>query len=345
MITAAEFRRKLKAPFTGAFLFYGREEYLKRSCLESCRALIGDPPDAAALNIQRFSGQNSDFSLRSVEDALISPPFFAERKMIEISDIDFNSAGESALADWEKLLSGADFRDTLLIIQAKEEEFSPGTPKRPTKLFTRFDGLLTLVAFEQETPARLAGWIARHFAAEHILIQPAQCHALLDRCGHSMFILSHEIAKLCAYIKANQRDRLEDEDIRLVTCAYAETEEFAFSNRILEGDSAGAYALLADMKAKKERPELILASISGVFSDMCRIAVLTEASLPAKDIAARLKLHEYKVSLYQKAMRGRSAESMQNILRRCGEADLKIKNSSVDSYIIIERLIASLGRK
>ena len=344
MITAAEFRRKLKAPFSGAFLFFGEEEYLKQNSLESCRTLI-DPNPATSFNIQRFSAQSNDFSLRAVQDALLSPPFFAERKMIEVCDFNFNAAAEGVLSDWEKLFEACTPDDTLLIISATAEEFDAGTVKRPSKLATRFGNLLTLVAFEKETPARLAGWIARHFAAEHILITPAQCHALLDRCGHSMFILSHEIAKLCGYIQAQGRDRLEEEDIRLVTSSYAETEEFAFSNRILEGDTAGAYALLADMKAKKERPELILSSISGVFSDMCRIAVLTEASMTAKDIAGRLKLHEYKVSLYQKAIRGRSAERLHEILRRCSEADLKIKNSSVDSYIVIERLIASLGRK
>lgn len=344
-MTAADYRRRLKSaqpPLTGAFLFCGGEEYLKRNALESTRAAVVGEGDAAAFNLHRYSALDAAFRFADLAGALDSPPFFADRKLLELHDFPFDSASESQLAALENLLREGDFSDTVLILYAKEEELDTGTPKRPGKALLRFGKLCEIVLFEKETPARLAGWIARHFAAEQIECTSAQCSMLLERCGSSMFLLSNEIAKLCAYVKSHGRSRLEDGDIAALVSSYTDSEGFAFSNSILSGTAADAYAILGEMKARRERPELILATLSGIFSDMVRIAALSEGSLSLREISERLKIHEYKISLMQHAMRGKTSTQLLDILALCADADRRIKTSAADSYIVLERLIAAV---
>ena len=63
-MTAADYRRRLKSaqpPLTGAFLFCGGEEYLKRNALESTRAAVVGEGDAAAFNLHRYSALDAAF--------------------------------------------------------------------------------------------------------------------------------------------------------------------------------------------------------------------------------------------------------------------------------------------
>lgn len=238
-------------------------------------------------------------------------------------------------------MAGSD--DNIFIIYAADSEFDAGNEKRRTKLYERLSQQMTVVEFDNETPAKLAAWLGKHFLAEGIAAEPEQCHALIVRCGSAMYTLSGEAAKLCAYIRANGRSKLTDDDINQVTCANTEEEEFAFSNAVLDGDTSRAFRIMAEYKAKKEKPELILAGISGVLCGLKLISVLSEGGMSTRDIAAKTKIHEYKVGLYQKCLRRRSSDELDALLELCGETDIKIKSTGLDSYMLIDRMIAVIG--
>lgn len=345
-MNAADYRRLLKAGLSGAYLFCGREEYMKRFCLSETRSNITEDRSLAVFNIIRFSGSDSDFSFGRIADALSSPPFFCRRKLTELHDLDFSSLGENDFLEFLHLISKmADSDDNILIIYTADGEFDAGTEKRRTKLYEQLSQSLTVVEFDNETPAKLAAWLGRHFLAEGIAAEPAQFHALIVRCGCAMYTLSGEAAKLCAYIHADGRRSLTDADIKLVTCANTEQEEFAFSNAVLDGDTGRAFRIMAEFKAKKEKPELILAGISSVLCGLKLIRVLSGAGLSTRDIAAKTKIHEYKVGLYQKCLRRRSDEELDMLLSLCGDTDLKIKSTGLDSYMLIDRMIAVIGIK
>lgn len=345
-MNAADYRRQLKAALSGAYLFCGEEEYMKQFCLIETRKSITEDKSLAVFNIIRFSGSDSDFSFGRIADTLLSPPFFCRKKLTELHDLDYLSLGENSFSELEQLIAGeAGSDDNIFIIYAADGEFDAGTEKRRTKLYERLSQQLTVVEFDYETPAKLAAWLGRHFLAEGIAAEPEQCHALIRRCGSTMYTLSGETAKLCAYILADGRSKLTDADIKLVTCVNTEEEEFAFSNAVLDGDTARAFRIMTEFKAKKEKPELILAGISGVFCGLKLIRVLSEGGLSTRDIAVKTKIHEYKVGLYQKSLRRRSDEELDALIGLCGETDLKIKSTGLDSYMLIDRMIAVIGIK
>lgn len=343
-MNAAEYRKLVKTGISGAFLFCGEEDYLKQFCLAETRKSVTGDDSSAAFNIIRFSGAESSFSFGSVGDALSVPPFFCPRKLIELHDLDYPSLVENDLKILERLAQSMEnSEDTAFILYADADEFDAGKEKRRTKLYDRFSAVLTVVEFNYETYEKLTVWLGKHFSAEKIVAEPEQCRMLIQRCGFSMYTLAGEAAKLCSYIHASGRDKLADSDIRLVTCITTDEEEYAMSNAVLDCDIKRAFRIMSEIKARKQKPELILAGISGVLCDLKLIRVLSEEGLSAGQIAAKTKIHEYKVGLYLKSLRRRDAGEMDALIEMCAQTDIKIKNTGLDSYMLIDRMLASMS--
>lgn len=346
-MNAADYRRLLKSGIRGAYLFFGKEEYMKRFCLTETRKSITDDITLATFNIMRFSGADSEFSFGRIAGALSSPPVFCNKKLIELHDLDIENLNDESFDELERLTAAAsESEDCIFIIYTGGNEFDAGTEKRRTKTYERLTRMmLTAVEFDYETPAKLIPWLIKHFSAGGIAAGAEQCGLLIRRCGTAMDILSGEAAKLCAFIHAKGRSNLTEDDIEAVTCAVTEDEEFALSNAVLSGEPARAFAVMRELKAKKEKPELILAGISGVLCGIKLVSVLSAAGMSVRDIAQKTKIHEYRVGLYQKSLRQRGFADIDRLLDLCAETDYKIKSTGLDSYMLIDRLIAAFSTR
>ena len=347
-MNASEYRKKLKTGLSGAFLFCGEEEYMKRFCLTETRKSLTADDSVAAFNIIRFSAAEGGFSFGQVGDALLVPPFLIEKKLIELHDIDFASLSEGDSAALEGVIAAANDNDNkacIFIIYTADAEFTAGSEKRRTADYRRISQLLTVVEFGYETPKKLVQWLRRHFAAENITAGDAQCSALIQRCSCSMYALSGETAKLCAYINAAGRDTLTDSDIALVTYAVNDYDEFALSNAVLTRDTKALFGIMAELKAKKEKPELILGTVTGVLRDLKLIYVLSGEGMTAEAIADKTKTHIYKIGLYLKNMHRYGSDELDTLLDICIDTDMKVKSTGLESYMLLDRMIAFLSMK
>ena len=346
-LTSNDFRLKLKAAPSGIFLFFGEEDYMKQWCLRELRRITGDGENDP-FNIIRLSAGESDFTFGKLADACAALPVFSDSKLTELHELDFGTMNESrfqafceTMQSIQPDVSGENFRNVLLIYTAAGE-FDGGTEARPTAQLKKLGEYLTPVRFDYETPARLHAWMGKHFAAEQIVASPEQRNTLIAKCGRSMMVLEQEIDKLSYYLHAVGRDHLTDEDIAFVTSETPEIDAFDFSNAILERDGKKALTILSDMKLHRQRPELILGSIVRVINDLYLIRTAVDAGLTVREAAAKLSMHAYKAGLYWKAVQGRSASRLQSDLERCAAADLQIKSSALDSYLVLDILTASL---
>ena len=340
VMDASDYRKLLKQKPSGAFLFCGSEEFMKQYCIGETRKYITDDKSLAAFNIMRFSGIDSLFT-SGISNAMSTPPMFCERHMVELSDIDLNSAKEEVLDELIFLAQSCD-EDTVFIVNCADDELTVGdiSKNRPSKAFAKLAAAFKAVVFEPEPPSKLASWISKHFLASGVAADARLCYALMERSGHSMTALSHEIDKLTSYVLANGRKVLTDEDIAEVACQNAEFGEFAFSNAILERNRSAAYAILDVMKANREKPELILASVTGIFSNMNNVKVLSDCGLSSAEIASRLGVNEYRVTLWQRASKNTDAKTLDRLIHICLDADLDMKTSAADKFVVIDRMLA-----
>lgn len=343
VLKEADFRKALKAAPTGGYLFFGEEDYMKATAIRMARENVTEAdPAMAAFNDIRLDGL--DFTPSALLDALTVPPMGAERKIITVTGLNLSAL---RAADMDKLCEALseipDYPYNLVILSAAADTFDPGNlPKKPSELLTAFSEYLTPVWFERNTPAKLAGWVQKHYLHGGVQADPKICQFTVEYCGRNMFTLAGEIDKVSCYVRAHGRDTATEADIRAVAIPAMEYDAFAFTNAIMERRRADALDILSDLKLRRVEPLFILSEVSRVVCDLLAIRTMADGGRTPAEIGSELKMHEYRVGLYLKQARKTDARLLRNAVAAAETADKALKRSAADGYGIIERLICTL---
>ena len=343
ILKEADFRKALKSNPTGGYLFFGEEDYMKSAALRMARQSVTEAdPAMAAFNDIRLDGL--DFTPAALLDALTVPPMGAERKVITVTGLNLSTL---RAADMDKLCEALaeipDYPYNFVILSAAADTFDPGNlPKKPSELLTTLGEYLTPVYFERNTPAKLAGWVQKHYLHGGVQADPKLCQFTIEYCGRNMFTLANEVDKVACYIRAHGRDTLTEADIRTAAIPAMEYDAFAFTNAITERRRADALEILADLKLRRVEPLYILSEVSRVVCDLLAIRTMADGGQTAVEIGLALKMHEYRVGLYLKQARKTDLPMLKRAVTAAEAADRALKSSGGDGYGIIERLICSL---
>ena len=341
-ITEAEFRKRLQGPLSGCYLFFGEEDYLKSYCLKAAREKIC--PDEGLACFNDISVEFLNFSVEALTDAMAAPPMMCDCKIVTVKSFNF---GEVKAAEVDGLIAlMAAYRDdpsNLLILSVIPDGIDVGTPKKPSALFKRLCEVCTPVQFEASSPAKLAAWAIRHFRHENIDVSDSMARFLVEYCGKSMYTLSSEIKKLCAYLHAVGKSTVTEEDIRTVSVPEEECDAFALTNALMAGDRARALTVLSVMQFRQVKPEYAIAEIARMYCEMYQTKLLMESGVTAQSEIAKLtRVHEYRTGLYIRAVARQSTESLARAVALCGDADLAMKSYGKRNYEQIEKLVCLL---
>ncbi len=338
----ADFRRQLKTDPQVGYLFFGDEDYMKSAALRMARELLCGDPALACFNDIRLGG--ADFTPDQLLDAMESPPMGCERKLITVTGLNLNAMRSGEM---EKLLNVLaelpEYPYNVVILSADSDALDAGNPpKRPSALLTDLGDHLIPVCFEKNTPAKLAGWVQKHYTHHGVQAPPDVCQYTVSYCGRDMYVLAGEIDKVACYVLAHERDAVTREDVRTVAVPAMEYDAFAFTNAIMERRHGEALDILLDLKFRRVEPLYILSEVSRVVCDLVTVRTLGESGLTTAEISAATKIHEYRVGLYLRSAGGMDAARLKKAVAACGEADNALKLSSADGYGVIERLICAL---
>lgn len=342
IITEADFRKQLKTGLKGGYLFFGDEDYLKQLDIEGARKQTASDEAFAFFNDLRIDAL--DFTPSKLLDALMPLPMGAEQKIVSVTGLNLDAMRPTeidALTDALSALREYDYN--ILILSIPSGFLNPGyLPKRPSPLLAKLGEYLTLVHFERSTPARLAAWCGKHFEHNSVTVSPECCRTLIELCGTDMFLLAHEVDKVSYYVLSDGRSTVTEEDIRLVAITSSEYDAFALANALLESRSSDALSILGTMKQRRVEPIVALSEISRVFCDLYTVFSLTNDGMNPYDIQKQTKMHEYKVRLYQKSALSSDRQRLLRAISLVSEADLLLKQSPLDGYAAIERVVCAL---
>lgn len=339
-MTEAEFRQELKS-LHGGYLFYGDEDYLKLSYSKEVKKKV---LDGAFDEFNHVVIYGEDYTPTSLYNAIVSLPMMAEKKLVEIRSLDIKSFKKDDLTELcEALGSIQDCDHTILILRADAHLFDAGTQKRPSEAFKQISQILTPVEFTFPVGTRMTSWILRHFAEGNIEFDANLSTYLVESCGHSMWSLSNEIEKLCAYAKQNGLSAIEKSHIDLVCCKSIEYDDFQLTNVLLEGQTALVFETLRRQKLNHEPPNILLYSIVKMYGELYAVCRLQALGLSKAQIATSLKMHEFKVGKYLSKIARSSPARIERALELCREADLQSKSAmNLDTYGALERLVSTL---
>lgn len=335
------FRKQLKSGLRGGYLFFGEEDYLKSFSLRAAREALAGEETFAVFNDVQIAP--IDYTPAALLNALTPPPMMAEQKIVTVNGLAISAMKPSELDDLCEVLSTlSDYDYNVLIISVPAGLIDEGNlPKRPSAILTRLSEYLTPVRFEAVTGARLVSWVGKHFSHHGVSATGEVCSLLIERCGRSMFTLAEETKKLSFYVLSHGRSTVLAEDVRAVSVSVVESDAYALANAILDGKYSAAIDALSVMKFQRVEPVIILGEVSRVICDLVSVKALQEQGLPTPEIAATLKMNDYKARLYASAASSKPYARLKRALLLCSEADLSLK-LSMQGYAALERLICTL---
>lgn len=340
-MTEAEFKNELKSLY-GGYLFFGSEDYLKYSYSKEVQKAVLDGQFDDFNHIILYA---EDFSFSSLEDAICSLPMMSEKKLVEVRGVSLNAIKRDEYPKLESVLSQLKDNDhTILILRAESDSFTYGRlPDKPSELYKLLTKYLKPVELNFPSHARLKSWILRHFQRGRVDFSDSLCERLVEICGHDMWALSNEIHKLCAYAQMNNLSEIGLADIENVCCKSIEYDDFQLTNALLDKNKELVFETLYRQKCAHDAPNLMLASISRLYTELFLVYSLTKKGLNVSQIATSTGIHKFKVGRYQAAAIKESPKKLLKALELCKEADVKSKSlSNVGSYIGVERLVSCL---
>ena len=335
-----DFKSLLKSDnVSGAYIFAGEEDYLKRYYLGQLRDKAVGDGSFATFNHAVYDGEEIDFS--SLRDDVMSPPMFDRYKMIEWRYPNFEKMKESDLVELEKLLDLVKATDyAVLAFLVSDGDVDLGTPKKESKFVKRFKDRLNILSFAKSTDAQLLSWLKRHFDAEGVTVTADVVNTLIFRVGHSMTVLNNEVTKLCMLAKARGLDRITVQDVEAVSSSTPECDTFALSNAILERDKKGAFLALEEMKSRRLDPRMILGMMSKTYTEIVSVVMMLTDGTNSNDIQTATKMNPYRLKLYLTAAKRFTPEKANAILSELARVDTGAKYGGVTGYTAIELFIS-----
>lgn len=345
ILKEADLRRRWKEPKGGIYIFFGDEDYLKAHLIETARK--GICPDEGLACFNDITIDFPDYSANALEDALSVPPMMCECKLVVLRSFRFDTLMRKP-SDVDSLIAILEhYREdesNLLIISVVAGGIDEGyLPKKPSELLTRLSKVANLVQFEQPSPAKLAVWTQRHLESEGVSVSPQLAGFFVEYCGRNMVALLPEIRKLSAYVHAGGRREATREDILAACLPQSDYDTFALSNALLSGNRAKMLEVLAIMKFRRVKPEIIMAEISRICADLLFCKTMLEDGQSDEAISAALDMKSvWKAGLYAKAARPLPRERIAALAHRAAHADLAMKSYGKRGYEEIEKFICLL---
>ena len=338
-MTVSELVAELKRGVSGAYFFYGCEEYLKRLYIGRIRrSVLGDDDTLSSFNHYVLKWEES--SPEELEGALGSVPMMAEKTLVELH-CDFSKI--KSHADLADMFSAFDEDSCVFLVVAAEDSFDGGNPakNKPSEGYKVYSKIFKMVEFPLQTPSELKKWILRRLGKDHVDIGGEALELILNRCGRDMFHLSGELDKLIAISLQRDIPRIDEELVLEITVSSEEDDAFALANAIMNGDRSRALHELAGCKRRQEKAPAVLGSVSRAVCDMLTVSTLLASGLDKSEIAKKMKMHEYRAGLYVNAVRDTEPARIRAAAERLREADLLLKSTRLD-YIALERFICTI---
>ncbi len=324
----------------GAYLFAGEEEYLKRHYLSVFRAAC--VPDPVTETFKYIVFDRPDMDVPALREAVMSPPVMSERKLVVWKYADFGRMRESVQTALVSLLEEMpQYPYSVLVMPVTADGFDLGSlPKRPSKLYKKFENFCKIVDFKKSTDVQLLSWLKKHFDVAGVAADADTLRRLIFRAGHSMDVLHGEVGKLVCYVKAGGRDTLTAVDVDTVVPADPECDAFALSNALSAGDRAAAYVALRELRDERAEPTMVVGMMARTDAELLSVSQMLDEGSGADGIAAALRMNPYKVRLAVSAVKKQGAARIRGALYALGELDVQMKNGGRTDFSVLESFIA-----
>ncbi len=332
--------------FAKVYLICGEEEYYKTTSLRRLSsAVAGDD----TMNRKDLFG--ADISLEEVRDFTDTMPFFAEKRLLTITDSGLfrlkgeKSAEEAATEDSDK---GSDsfsewiktLPDTACVI-FKEDKIDKRSALYKAVLKTGY-----VAEINHLDDQAFSDWVLKRIASRNIRISREAFRILLEGLEHDIGSASLEIDKICDCYA--EKGTILPEDLSEIMTARVENRVFDLVEQVSLGNRQRALDLYYDLLALKEPPMRILALMGRQFNQLFTVQELSKQSLSRADIAAEMKMTksaDFVVQKLQKQAQKYTPKELKDAISLCVEMEASYKSGNLSDTLAVELLIFKMTGK
>lgn len=313
--------------FSGLYLIYGEESYLKEYYLQEMKKKIVD--DAFAdFNLIELEGK--ELTPDTLVTAVESCPVMAEKKLIIIYDFDLYKPPASFQSILSEMLSDLPPYDVLIFYY----DIIPFKPDKRVKIHHQLEKLGCFVSIDRQDDRTLSAWIQRRFRALGKEISPELCEYLIFLCGNSMTNLTMEIEKAAAH---STLPEIKKYNIDAVCTRTLDAVVFDLTDAITNKKFDTAIFIVNDLLSQKN-------SEVTIFSTVIRhIVRLYSAKLHLSTRKSNQELmtllgsrSTYFVQKICNAARSLPLSWLRQAVLICAETDAALKSSSADKQKLVE---------
>ncbi len=317
-----------KGQFKNVYLLMGEEVYLRNQYRKKLKDALLDPEDT--MNRAVFEGKG--IQVREVIDLAETMPFFADRRVIELSDSGFAKNACPELADYIPEIP----KSTCLILTESEVD-KRGRVYKAVKKEGR------VVEFKRQDDRTLARWVLGILNREERKITEETMQVFLQRTGSDMERIDRELEKLLCYTLG--REVIETEDVEAVCTEQTENRIFDMIQAITEQNQRKALDLYADLLAMKEPPMRILYLITRQFHQLLQLKEMEGQGMERGEMAKAAGVPPFAVSKYMAQCRKFSKKQLRQAVEDCVDTEERVKTGQMGDQISVELLIVKYSKK
>ncbi|MCP1161239.1 MULTISPECIES: DNA polymerase III subunit delta [Bacillus] len=189
--------------------------------------------------------------------------------------------------------------------------------------------------------SQLSNWIQKQAKREGILIDKDANSLLVSYVGSNLYQLEQEIKKMTLHIGIGKT--LGPLDVENLVSRTLEQDIFKLINAIVSKKAEDAFQMLEDMFRQGENPIMIVNLLGRQFRILFQIGELKKLNLSSSEIASKLKLPPFVVSMNMKLAEGYSSKELLIILSDICDLDYQMKTGQVPKQISLETFITKIA--
>jgi len=333
------------------YLVEGSEPFLRSEAVRIVREAVGRT--ATAVQETVVSGDGAD--VVALLDDLRTPSLFAPRRLVIVED------AESLIQQHGDLLASYASKPAAhatLVLIAEElkprRKSDPGvepdseTPESGTrgsgksKAVSKLLDAVVRVTCSEMRQGDVPAWCVRRAKALGKRMSESVARHLIDLAGSNLGRVDGHIRSLSAYVA--DRPEILEKDVDDLVGSDHEHQAWEISGSILEGDAATALrAFDRLMREPGEGERFVISALSKRMREVYEVRRLSEAGLPAPEIARRLGRHPYFVKRLLDSTSRVPVSRFPEFFRRLLEADVEVKTlPGRERRWVLERLMLDL---
>ncbi|MBU0278050.1 MULTISPECIES: DNA polymerase III subunit delta [unclassified Gemella] len=197
--------------------------------------------------------------------------------------------------------------------------------------------------FKDFKEKELENYIITYLKSKKINISKHDANFLVVFSKMDFAGVKKELEKLELY--CFDKKEVRKEDIENIVIRSREYDVFALTNELFKKNYIELRNVFNSLKLKGEEPILLLSLIASQLRVYYKVKMLLQENFAQKDIAAKLKIHPYRVELAVEAVYKYSLDNLMETIIICKEYDKQLKYSYMDKYLVLDLLINKLIEK